>query len=83
MNRKKKACFKSSTVACLHYNINKGTTKSSVTSPYLFNLFINDLDLVNCPEASLHKYADDSTMQVIVNKDETDCASDVTSQCLS
>ena len=49
----------------------------------MFNLFINDLDLINCPGASLNKYADDTTMQVIVNKAGTDCASDVISQYLS
>lgn len=65
------------------YNVNKGTTQGSVGGPYLFNLFINDLDLVNCPDASLSKYADDTTMQVFVNKAGTDCASDVISQYLS
>ena len=49
----------------------------------MFNLCINDLDLVNCPDASLSKYADDNTMQVIINKAGTDFASDVISQYLS
>ena len=49
----------------------------------MFNLFIDDLDLINCPDASLNKYADDTKMQVIVNKAGTDCASDVISQYLS
>ena len=65
------------------YNVNKGTTQGSVRGPYLLNLFINDLDLVNCPDTSLRKYANDTTMQVIVNKAGTDCASDVISQYLS
>ena len=43
-------------------------------------MIINDLDLVNCPDASLSKYADDTTMQVIVSKAGTDCTSDVLSQ---
>ena len=38
--------------------------------PCLFNLFINDLDLVSCLGASLRKYADDTTMQFIVNRAE-------------
>ena len=59
------------------YNVNKGTTEGGVSGPYLFNLFINDLDLVNFPDASLSKYADDTMMQVIANKAGTDCASDV------
>ena len=49
----------------------------------MFNLFINDLDLVNCPDASLSKYADDTMMQVIVIKAGTECANDVISQYLS
>ena len=66
------------------YNVNKGTTQGSISGPYLFNLFINDLDLVNsCPEASLSKYANDTTMQVVENKAENDCASDVISKYLS
>ena len=43
----------------------------------MFDLFSNDLDLVNCPDASLSKYADDTAMQVFVSKTGTDCASDV------
>ena len=49
----------------------------------MFNLFINDLDLINCPDPSPNKYVDDTMMQVIVNKAGTDCASDVISQYLS
>ena len=49
----------------------------------MLNLFINDLDLLNCPDASLSKYGDDTTIQVIVDKTGTDCASDVISQYLS
>ena len=41
------------------------------SDPYLFNLFINDLDLVSCLDTSLKKYDDhDTTMQGIVNKAE-------------
>ena len=58
-------------------SIHKGTTQGSVSDLYLFNLFINDLYLVNCPDASLSKDADDTMTQVIVNKAGTDCASNV------
>ena len=80
-NRKQRLMFRGSSY--YWYNLNKGTTQGSVGGPYLFNLFINDLDLVNCPDASLCKYGDDTTMQVIVDKAGTDCASDVISQYLS
>ena len=61
-NRKQRLVFRGSSYCW--YNVNKGTTQGSVSGPYLFNLFIHDLDFVNCPEASLSKYADDTTMQV-------------------
>ena len=53
--------------------MNKGTTQGSVSGPHLFILFINELGLENCPDASLSKYADETTMQVIVHKAGTDC----------
>ena len=80
-NCKQRLVFRSSSYCW--YNVNKGTTQGSVSGPYLFNLFLNDLYLVNCLEASLSKYADDTTMQDVVNKAENDCASDVISQYLS
>ena len=41
------------------------------SDPYLFNLFINDLDLVSCLETPLKKYDDhDTTMQGFVKRAE-------------
>ena len=74
---REKVLFKNGVSFIHQLTVNKGTTEGGVSGPYLFNLFINDLDLVNFPDASLSKYADDTTRQVIVNKAGTDCASDV------
>ena len=63
--------------------MNKGTTQGSVSGPSLFDRFINDLGLENCPDAALSKCVDDTTMQVIVHKAGTDCPSDVISQYFS
>ena len=46
--------------------ITRGTTQGSVSGPYLFNIFINDLELVlgNQPALFKLKYADDSSIIV-------------------
>ena len=52
--------------------VNKGTTQGSVSGPYLFNLSINNLDIDSNPMTHLIKYADDTTIQVNVNKSSPD-----------
>ena len=47
-------------------NVNKGTTQGSVSSPYLFNIFLNDLEIGLDAEKVLYKYADDSNIIVPV-----------------
>ena len=45
--------------------LNKGTTQGIVSGPYLFNIFINALELVLGNQPALFKYADDSSIIVI------------------
>ena len=42
--------------------VNKGTTQGSVGLPYLFNVFLNDLEVFMNDTTVLVKYADDSTI---------------------
>ena len=52
--------------------MNKGTTQGSVSGPHLFNLFVNDLIIEKENKAALDKYADDATLQVVVQKNSQD-----------
>ena len=45
----------------------QGTTQGSVSGPYLFNVFLNDLNIFHNDVPVLFKYADDSTILAPVN----------------
>ena len=52
--------------------VNCGTTQGSVNGPYLFSLFLDDLDINNNDDTALIKYADDTSIIVTVRKDAPD-----------
>ena len=55
--RKQRVIFNNLT--CQWKIVNKGTTQRSVSGPYLFNIFLNDLEIDGYKDISLFKYADD------------------------
>ena len=63
-------------------SVNRGTTQGSVSGPYLFNIFLNDLEIFlnGCPV--LFKYADDSTIVSPITKN-LDPSADLVGQFLT
>ena len=58
--RKQRVIFRSS--VCNWKTVNKGTTHGTVSGPYLFNIFLNDLEIKLGNETLGFKYADDCTI---------------------
>ena len=62
--------------------VNRGTTQGSVSGPYLFNGFINDLEINLEGRPALFKYADDSTI-IVPFWGNGQCRTDLVDQFLS
>ena len=61
--------------------VNQGTSQDSVSGPYLFNIFLNDLEIKNGSTTCLYKYANDSTIIAPVWRD-IDCSNELVMQFL-
>ena len=58
---------------CDWKDVNRSTTQGSVSGLYLFNLFLNDVDVTQyCQASDLTKYADDTSIFVTVRKNSVD-----------
>ena len=58
-------------------DVNKGTTQGSVNGPYLFNVFLNDLNIQLEGVDILFKYADDIYIVIPLWKDGVDQSPEV------
>ena len=83
MDRKQRLIFKD--VTYKWHTVNKETTQGSVSGPHLINLFINVLVIRDCDlyNTSIVKYADETTLLVKVNENETDLSQEVVNQFFS
>ena len=55
-------------MVCDWCEVNKGTSQESVNGPYLFHIFLNDLNPLGLDNVSLIKYADVSSLLIAVNE---------------
>ena len=78
-DRKQRVCCNN--FECDWKPVNQGTTQGSVSGPYLFNIFLNDLNITLGNHDALFKYADDSTIIAPVWK-EVDYSDQLVSQFL-
>ena len=62
--------------------VNKGTTQGSVSGPFLFNIFLNDLEINLGSESAVINYADDTSIIVPLWKDN-DCSTEFVGKFLS
>ena len=63
--------------------VNKGTTQGIVSGPYLFNVFLNDLEIKLGSTPALFEYADDSTIVAPVLKGSSDTSSSLVEKFLT
>ena len=68
-------------IVCERKADNQGTTQGSVSGPYLFIVFLNDLDVTLNSQSCIVKYADDSTIFSPVYND-CDISSDLVNPIL-
>ena len=66
---------------CEWKTVNQGKTQGSVSGPYLFIVFLNDLDVTFNSQFCIVKYADDSTIVSPVYNN-CDMSSDLVNQFL-
>ena len=76
-DRKQRVIFGSP--VCNWKTVNKGTTQGSVSGPYLFNIFLNDLEIKLGNKTLGFKYADDRTIIAPVY-DDIDHSADLINQ---